>query len=386
MKASLIFILVILCLSCKEKSDNNASESYEYGLSETKVIKSFPLDDETRYNPFYLYTFEDKGKEYLSFLNYRTNQLLFYDLNTCNPLFKVELDREGPHGIGTASGYYIQDFDNMYVSTYNYFGLIKVDTASLITQKIPYRTTQEGYKVLPSYTPSSHPFVAPVQIENDIYITQIAAEHIFPSAKTPVSIKIDTISKDSRSLPFTFGDALSEEQLSARECSFSRIYNDNKFVYSFYIEPDIFVASKDHKQIKRIKVESKYIKKISIKSIPEDFIKGAKQSLELARYGDLIYDRYRNVYYRFAYLETELDNNISWRGKAVYGRAKSSVIILDAQFNIIGETLLAENLYNTFAYFISKEGLYISKDYQMNYEQSEDYMTFELFELKKLTN
>ena len=80
----------------------------------------------------------------------------------------------------------------------------------------------------------------------------------------------------------------------------------------------------------------------------------------MARYGDLIYDRYRNVYYRFAYLETELDNNISWRGKAVYGRAKSSVIILDAQFNIIGETLLAENLYNTFAYFISKEGLYIS--------------------------
>ena len=53
MKASLIFILVFLSLSCKEKSDNNASESYEYGLSETKVIKSFPLDDETRYNPFY---------------------------------------------------------------------------------------------------------------------------------------------------------------------------------------------------------------------------------------------------------------------------------------------------------------------------------------------
>ena len=193
---------------------------------------------------------------------------------------------------------------------------------------------------------------------------------------------IDTVSKVSHSLPFTFGDALSKEQLSARECSFSRIYNDNKFIYSFYIEPDLFITSRDHKQIKRIKVESKYIKEIPIKPIPDDFMKGAKQSLELARYGDLIYDKYRNVYYRFAYPETELDNQITWRGKAVYGRAKSSVIILDAQFHVIGETLLAENLYNTFAYFISKEGIYISKDYQMNYDQSEDYMTFELFELK----
>lgn len=382
MKTAILFIFVLLCFSCKEKPADQASGSYEYRLCPTKVIKSFPLDDETRYNPFYLYTFEDGGKEYLSFLNYRTNQLLFYDLNTCKFLFKVELDIEGPHGIGIASGYYIQDFTNMYISTYNYSGLIKVDTAGLITQKIPYHKTQEGYNVLPSYTPSSHPFVAPIQIDNDIYITQIAADHIYPSAETPVSIMIDTVSKVSHSLPFTFGDALSKEQLSARECSFSRIYNDNKFIYSFYIEPDLFITSKDHKQIKRIKVESKYIKEIPIKPIPDDFMKGAKQSLELARYGDLIYDKYRNVYYRFAYPETELDNQITWRGKAVYGRAKSSVIILDEQFHVIGETLLADNLYNTFAYFISKEGIYISKDYQMNYDQSEDYMTFELFELK----
>ncbi len=386
MKIVIISILVFLCFSCKEKATNHTSESYEYGLCETKVIKAFPLDEETRYNPFYLYTFEDNGKDFLSFLNYRTNQLLFYDLNTCKFLFKVELDMEGPQGIGVPSGYYIHDFENIYVSSYSYSGLIKVDTTSHITQKIPYKTTKEGYNVIPSYTPSLHPFVIPIQIGNNLYISQVAADHIYPSEKTPVSIMIDTISKESHSLPFTFGDALTKEQLTAREYLFSRIHNDNKFIYSFYIEPDIFITSEDHKQINCIKIESKYIKETSIKPIPNDIMKGAKQSLELARYGDLIYDKYRNVYYRFAYPEVELDNRISWRGKAVYGRAKNSIIILDAQFHIIGETLLAENLYNTFAYFIRKEGLYISKDYQMNHEQSEDYMTFELFELKKLTN
>ena len=53
---------------------------------------------------------------------------------------------------------------------------------------------------------------------------------------------IDTISKESHSLPFTFGDALTKEQLTAREYLFSRIHNDNKFIYSFYIEPDIFIT------------------------------------------------------------------------------------------------------------------------------------------------
>ena len=72
-----------------------------------------------------------------------------------------------------------------------------------------------------------------------------------------------------------------------------------------------------------------------------------------------------------------------WIGKSVYGRKKCSIIILDKEFNIIGETLLPEGVYNSYVFFIDKAGLYISKDYQMNYDQSEDFMIFELFELTK---
>ena len=94
-----------------------------------------------------------------------------------------------------------------------------------------------------------------------------------------------------------------------------------------------------------------------------------------------MYDPYREVYYRFAYPKTELDDKINWMGKSVYGRKKFSVIILDKDFQIIGETLFPEAIYNPYASFVSKEGLYISRDYQINYDQSEDFMTFELFKL-----
>ena len=43
---------------------------------------------------------------------------------------------------------------------------------------------------------------------------------------------------------------------------------------------------------------------------------GPKLNLELARYGDLIYDPYREVYYRFVYPKTTLEDNIRWWGKS----------------------------------------------------------------------
>lgn len=147
------------------------------------------------------------------------------------------------------------------------------------------------------------------------------------------------------------------------------------------MNPDVFVTTEDHEQVKRVHVPSKYIEAISFNPLPRDQKKGPKASLEVARYGDLVYDPYRKVYYRFAYPAVELADEVDWLGRAVYGRKKCSIIILDEDFSIKGETLLPEEVYNTYVYFINKDGLYISKDYQMNYDQSEDFMTFELFDL-----
>ena len=385
MKLIIFFTAILLLSSCKKGNVTEApSVSYNYTLSPTQKIKSFALDSETRYNGFYLYPFTDRqGKEYLSFLNYRTNQILFYDLNTCDFLFKVDLDKEGPNGLSIVSGYYIKDFDNMYVSTYIYSGLIKVDTTKRIIQKIPYGTTKEEYKIVPSYTPSSHPYVPPIFIGSKLYITQMAADHIYPASKTPVTVSIDTLTHECETMPFTYGDIFTTEQLSTRETACSRIFNNNQFIYSFQIDENIYVASIDHETIRKINIKSKYINNIPNDKIPVDFNQGAKQNLEVARYGDLIYDPYRKVYYRLAYPDTELENTIQWRGRAVYGRKKFSIIILDQNFNIIGETLFPENIYNSYVFFVDKEGLYMSRDYQMNYEQSENYMTFELFKLDK---
>lgn len=378
MKNLLSLLFFCFLISCKNEKSSN---SYSYNLEASGTIKSFTLDSDVRYNGFYLYTFSnDNGKEYLSFLNYRTNQILFYDFKTNEFLFKLNLATEGPNGIVQPTGFYIEDFDNIYVSSYAYSGLIKVDTTCRIIQKVPYGITSKGYKVLPSYNPASHPYIAPVVIDEKIYITQSAVDRFHPITDTPLSVVIDTIQKNCEGLPLTYS-ILTEKELQAKDTRFSRIFNGEEFIYSFYVSEDIVVASVGHSDAKRVKVKSKYLD--SPAEEQEVSEKGPQLNLEIARYGDLIYDPYRDVYYRFAYPKTTLEDNIRWWGKFVYGRKKFSVIILDKEFKIIGETLFPESIYNSYVFFVHKDGLYISRDYQMIYGQSEDYMTFELFNLVK---
>lgn len=373
-------LLCFLFFSCREGKMRNI-DSYE--LKNTNEIKKFRLDDDVRYNAFYLYTFSDKqGKSYLSFLNYRTNQLLFYDWNTQDFLFKVELPAEGPNGVTQISGYYIKNFDHIYVSTYAYKGLLRVDTTGQIVQKIPYGKTPDGYEVLPSYTPSSHPYIAPVFIgDAKMCITQPSVPRFRAANETPISVVIDTLKRTCEGLPMTYS-LLNDEEMEAGNLQFSRIFNGKDFIYSFYVCEDVFVVSMDHSDIRRVKVKSRHID--SPTEQQKDTEQGPRLYLELPRYGDLIYDSYRKVYYRFAYPKVSLNKDMNWWGKAVYGRKKFSVMVLDEDFHVIGETLFPEGIYNSFVFFINKDGLYISRDYKIGMaEQSEDYLTFELFQLIK---
>ena len=382
----IVSILVTLLYSCNRKDTSNKDQSVSYKVELVKAgkKKSFELDEDTRYNAFYLWTFPDKkGKEYLSFLNYRTNQILFYDFNTCAQLFKIEMEKEGVHGVNQITGYYIQDFDNMYISSIGTEGLIKIDTTRKIKQKILYGSTDEGYKIVPSYKPSSYPYIPPVYIDGKLFVIQQAVDQIYSAEKTPITVTIDTINRAYEQMPFTFGETLSDEHFKYQrdDKRFSREYNNENFIYSFYKDESIYVTSIDHQAVRKLYGKSKFINKLKIENPLSDIKQDMRRVLEMAHYGDMIYDKYRDVYYRFVYPEVELDPNRDYYQKVLFGRSLFSVIIFDKDFNIIGETLFPKDIYNSYVFFVHSDGLYISSDYQINFDQSEDQLTFELFKL-----
>ncbi|MCZ4238092.1 DUF4221 family protein, partial [Staphylococcus equorum] len=74
-------------------------------------------------------------------------------------------------------------------------------------------------------------------------------------------------------------------------------------------------------------------------------------------YGNLIYDKYRDVYYRFVYPETEVQPNDNAMDIWQLGRSKFSIMILNKEFEVVGETLFPENTYASNHFFIREDGL-----------------------------
>ena len=63
------------------------------------------------------------------------------------------------------------------------------------------------------------------------------------------------------------------------------------------------------------------------------------------------------------------------------GRTKFSILILDKNFEILGETLFPENIYASNLFFIRKDGLYISTSFFKNPTFSDDKLCFRRFDL-----
>lgn len=88
-------------------------------------------------------------------------------------------------------------------------------------------------------------------------------------------------------------------------------------------------------------------------------------------YSNILYDKYAKLYYRFIRLpyEPETDNlDIEITKKPI------AVIILDENFNIVGESELPIARYYPMHSFVDSEGLHINV-----VSEDDDYMTFKTF-------
>jgi hypothetical protein len=276
--------------------------------------------------------------------------------------------------------------DNIYITSYEKFGLVKVDTTATVKQFIAYGKTNNGYNVVPSYKSNSFHYQPVVFFDKKIYITQkpYQASKI---SETPVTVAIDTINQIIEEHPFRFPNLLTDDELrnSLIGLDFSRDFNGKQLVYSFEIDENIYVTNIETDKIKKIPVRSKYINHLKFDKRPNEIGLIYKMLLEASCYRNLLYDKYRNVYYRFTQIGVEQRNDmgitpeILWRS----GPAQFSVIILDKDFNIIGETLFPKYTYNPTIAFIHKNGLYISDSHALNPSFDENVLSFKCFTLEE---
>jgi hypothetical protein len=372
-------VMVILAFSCENKKRDRVDM---YTLKKSESQLSFSLDNNTKSDILALFLYKDEDKtEYLTFQNPGQNEILFYNMDSRLLEFKVTPQYEGNNGVGTFLGYYVHNLDSIFLTIVGIEEIALIDRNAIVKDKYPFDITRDGITLSAFYSTSYryHPIL--------LFGKKLC---IVPGCnrwvdRSPVCATIDLTDGTVEALQAfnypSFPGADNKAKKASAEIYVSRCFNGKQFVYSFYFDEDIYVVSPDHETIERVKVKSNYINKIGIL---DDYGNLTYEDVcENPNYGNMFYDEYRDVYYRIAYPETEIEKGIRGMELQYYGRKNFSIIILDKDFNIIGETMFPDYTYNSNVMFIREDGLYISSSHYLNPEYSDDVLSFRRFDLVK---
>lgn len=374
-KYYLFSLFIILSFSCRQEGDQSFSLK-----KDSKEIK-FILDSNTKTLINTIQVYQNNEKEYLTFQCYDQNKILFYNFETKQFEFDITPQIDGNNGVGYFHGYYIDNLNNIYLTSADFPEIAVINEECTVINKYNYSST---LKPDDNYRSSTNYYLPIVKINNDLYLVSRCNRLVTPN---PVALSLNIQTDSLNLLPFnypSFPGADNKFKPFSVEEYISRCYNNEKFIYSFYFDENIYIANKKHDSVIKKVAKSEYINEVKVWNDYGQLT--VRDIVENPNYGNILYDKYRDVYYRIAY--PKISTDIKLRDKELleilqYGRKKFSIIILDNNFNKIGETMMPEDTYNSQLMFIREDGLYISTSYPMKSDYDDNILGFQKFKLTK---
>ena len=376
-----IFCIVML-YSCSKKDRN-----YPYTLQAVDSFLSYNLDSDVKI-PLSIRSFmNNEGKEYLYFQNGVSPELLIYDIQNENLVKRTVFEVEGQHAIkgGFLNGFMITDFNQIYIAGLASRELYETDTTGYIKQIRSYAETVEGYKPVCCFKDNgTFQF-----IDGKLYLPQSLNWQLGEDVirESVLLCCIDTLAGDVNILPFKFpfdDKSIIRGTSASIKSEYKYCYDGRHFVYSFAYMDKLMVVNPLTSEVEYKSAKSQYAGHIASPSFQDiDNETLQRKICEYPAYGNIMYDSYNKVYYRVVYVPQEIDRDINPISLIRSGRKQFSIIILDEQFNVIGEHLFPPYMYNPKLCFITGGKLYISTSHIMNPNYSDDILEFQMIELVK---
>lgn len=388
----IIFLAVISCSDVPEiKNPNKGRLKASMGLVTTS-IKKFPLDSNTAPKPQYIEMFIDSSSERkFTFINSYDNAIYIYDYESSKLENIIKFEKYGPDAVPYPTGYYIRNMDSIYIADYQTMELILVNHKSKILNKFRLMG-QTDFKKSPEvlinncqYFPeTSTPFI---ETETTLmlpgFYIGIIPDRLRDNIKFMAHIEFNTGKiEHSSSYPsnlygsdFTWGDPI-----------FTKVYpqfdfEQNRIIHSFPVSHNLYIQNIGDETYREVYGGSNYAGTIHpLKGNPNTIPRqeSIRHVVEQDLYSALLYDKFREVYYRFlrkAVPNATIHSKISDKPIAI--------IMLDKNFEYLGETVIGNSdEWNWDNCFVTKEGLNI--EFLDEGDIDEVYMTFKIFEPIKI--
>jgi hypothetical protein len=370
----LIGTLLVICSCSLEKSNKYLV------LNPTGKKLSFELDSITS-NLSTGLQYVNEGEPYLVNANWSTNSLQIYSFKTKKLKKNIYFPYEGPNGIDNLFGFHVKNLKEIYLFPQLIPQIIVADTSGKVNKRIDY-VVPGGHRN--AFIHNIYFQSPPIISDNSILV------------KTHLEGNLREITqKDIDNKYILYNISLNDGQVSLTGPKYPSDYMPNgmkhfdssstkgksKYVFSFFGDHRVFYIDKLGEELKSKIVKSKYLDDV----LPNFPLEGErldtqKYLLTTSHYESIIYDHYRNIYYRFAYptLNVNSEQELS---DLRFASNEFVIMVLDENLNIITERYFEGGTYLPNNIFITEEGLYISINHPRSKWNEENKMSFELLSL-----
>ena len=289
---------------------------------------------------------------------------------------KLKFEHRGPNGIGRYKGALVQNFDSIFViSGTHYQNFFLIDTTGTVKRK---------YSINPIESEDFYPALLPVYCH-------ISQENVLRNDRINLSTYMMRIipktNLHTKDLCVTYDIALGKlvsitkypkfDDSSKTELGgYSRTYNGEDFIYAFARLNEIYIQKENGTYLKHHCPSKFQNGNLDWTGNRRDPIAIQKENrIQNPKYGSIMFDKYRKLIYRIYIPGYKLKNGDSV-DKYAESPAVFSILILDENFNVVGETLLPPKTYDPKMAFIAKEGLFLAL-HPDNPQYNPDSLAFE---------
>ena len=308
----------------------------------------------------HIYYYEEPLYSWLFYGNTSKNELIIYKLTTGEIEKRIHFDRYGPDGIGGFRGVLVNNFDSIFLISATYYNnFFLTDTSGRVKKKYVLQPV-DNKNILPALMPLfSH-----VNQQNVFQNNLINLGTYLFSDVTNIDLHKEVLSitydLELCAIPGNTNYPKFESKNKESLSGYSRTFNGERFIYSFGRLEEIYLQDSKG-EYSKINAKSKYQKKsLDWHNNQIDPIEvQRKRNIRNPQYKSILFDKYRRYTYRFFLPGYDVKVNEPLEKHAEYPDL-FSIIIMDENLNVVGETLLPEKTYDPYMKFIAKEGLYLA--------------------------
>ncbi|WP_296621117.1 DUF4221 family protein [Marivirga sp.] len=372
---SIVFVFIfVFTFSCQNSYQNTEDNVVKYELEITNQL-TFKLDNTKTAYTRGIQVYPTDAPQYLLFFHSNGTYISIYDLESQELVNEIHFDFEGPRSVPKSIHYgYTHNMDSIFLFDPLPQQIYLVDSAGNKIDQFGIQLEDMHY----TYPDGTHP---PYFNKGTLFLPS------YPSPmENATSLDYGLVEFDINRKAFGTRYNLSEkyddgfwDKHSYRKAISTFNEDNNSIIMSFPNDEYIYVLDAQGNKSKYFagSSEMKTLKPLS-DEVYNDDEKSFRLQAEQGFYSGLKYDRWRKVYYRFAYNPIDKFADRSTIGK------NASIIILNKDFEIVGESPINAKKYSFGISFINQEGLHLFNNNQ--YEKEDDsQFSFDLFKLKNAT-